>query len=194
MIKPELLDLQQEDASTAMLADPTYPAPWTTPAQSYLLALADKWPIAVAALPYAGTAMLAWTRSRTRNCLIRLAPAAEYVRADINHCRPISGPTTGVDLASSCLITGSTDGTQVEVALDDGGIGAGVFSWPFFIAPYYQATATTSAAIIASPSANQDRQIDLTASMLPQDETVSVDYSCAVTFWTGTQSADLSTL
>ena len=193
MRTPTLNDLHQQDADDPAISAPVYPEPWAQPALSSLLQIAADWPIDVLSLPYAGCAMLSWTRSTSRNALVRLAPASDRIRADFTQCRPTTYPAAGVDLFGTyAQATGATDGTAVRVYCAPAGIG--LFSWPFNSQVAQQARGTLSGACPSSPATNEDRQIDVTAQKSAQVEIVATERHCAVTFWAGLQHADLSTL
>ena len=191
MRKPKLVDLLQQDATMALIADPSFPEPWTQPSQAHLLSIADEWPVDVLTLPYAGCAMLSWTRTVDRVCLVRPAPATDYVRADVTQCRPaISG--VGMDLAWWIPITGATDAVQCFAYVDN--MGLLYTTWPFHEAAIAQSQGTLSSALVVAPPSGSDRQINVSESLLPQTESFETQTHNAITFWTGAQPADLTTL
>ena len=69
---PTLIDLHQQDSAEPLVQPPTYPQIWTQPCSGQLLVMADAYPLAVALQPYAGTAMVGWTRSTARKVLVRV--------------------------------------------------------------------------------------------------------------------------
>jgi len=191
---PTLIDLHQQQTSEPLVQPPTYPQIWTQPCSGQLLVMADAYPLAVALQPYAGTAMVGWTRSTARKVLVRVAGSTTYARTDVTAhlISPIAGPIT--DPPAPTEIDGTTDGVTIKLPK----IGAlspeiRLQSWPTEadgqIAQY-----TTTDAIVTSPAADLDRQLEITAQKAPQVEPITVNFSQAVTIWTGARTNDLTTL
>ena len=106
---PTLIDLHQQQTSEPLVQPPTYPQIWTQPCSGQLLVMADAYPLAVALQPYAGTAMVGWTRSTARKVLVRLAGSTTYARTDVTAhlISPIAGPIT--DPPAPTEIDGTTE-------------------------------------------------------------------------------------
>ena len=186
---PTLPDLLPQDASLPLVQIPTFPQPWTQPATIDLLRSADDWPLKVAFAPYVGTAMVADTRN-DRKVLARVSGSVTYLRADLTQCGfniPLS-----LSFFHNVTLTGDDDGVVVKVYFNNY-----VFwtSWPTGEGTNGEmCRATTNGAIIASPAANQDRQIEITAGKAPQTEAITVNHNHAITIWAGNRVGDLLTL
>lgn len=193
MIKrpPVLIDLHAASADVGVVQTPNHPNAWTQPALTSLLKSADAWPVNVATLPYAGCAMISWTR-RARNALVRLAPATTYIRATVTHCRPLGYPAAGIDLYNYAELTGSFDGTVVRVNVESSNLAS--FSWPPNAQMASQHIAQTTSAIIDPASSYENRQIRVNEQIGAQTEIVETDRHLALTVWAGDQSADLVVL
>ena len=189
---PVLIDLHTSSATVGLFEQPNYPEPWTQPSLSSFLQTACGWPVNVIFAPYAGCAMLSWTRTVDRNALVRIAPSTAYLRADVTHCRPLSYPAAGVDLINHATLTGATDGTEIKINVPSSATAS--FSWPANAQFSHQYTMTGSSAIISSPSASQDRQMSVSTSKSAQTEIVQTSRHLAITIWAGEQVADLLTL
>ncbi len=192
---PTLIDLHQQDSAEPLVQPPTYPEIWTQPAAGQLLIMADAYPLAVALQPYAGTAMVGWTRSTARTVIARIAGSTAYARADVTAHLISPNAAATIDAPAPTSITGNTDNVAVKVpktgALDGGEIR--VQSWPTNQAGQV-AQYTSSDAIVASPAADLDRQVEITSQKAPQVESFAVTLSQALTLWTGARTNDLTTL
>jgi len=182
---PVLVDLFAQDESDPLVQIPTYPEPWTQPATVDLLIAASRWPVNVATAPYVGTAMIANTGGSARRALVRVAGSVDYLRVDATQC--ITNNTAGSSLTSNVEIEGTDDSTVIKLQLP----WHQYTSWPTTLPPKYFNRSTTSAAIVESPSANQDRQLGVTQSKAAQTEAVTVKDCHAVTFWASNRVADL---
>jgi len=185
---PTLPDLLPQDASLPMVQIPTYPQAWTQPATIDLLRAADNWPIKVAFAPYVGCAMVANTTATTRKALVRVSGAVTFVRADVTQCTTTN--TAATAQTAQVSLTGDDDGIAVRLWIQN----HSYIAWPTDYATSYPARATTNGAIIASPAANQDRQIEITESKAPQTEAITVNHNHAITIWAGNRVGDLLTL
>lgn len=192
---PTLIDLHQQQATEPLVQPPTYPQIWTQPCSDQLLMMADAYPLAVALQPYAGTAMLGWTRSTARTVLARVAGSTTYARADLTvFLVPPIGPST-TNFPAPSDIDGTTDGVTVKLAKIPS-IEGGLFilqGWPTEHVGV-NLVVTTTDAIVPSPAADLDRQFEITAQKAPQVEPVAVNLSQAVTIWTGARTNDLTSL
>ena len=192
---PTLIDLHQQDSAEPLVQPPTFPELWTQPASGQLLVMADALPLAVALQPYAGTAMVGWTRSTARTVIARIAGSTTYARADITAHLISPNVAATTDAPAPTSITGSTDNVAVKVpkvgALNGGEIR--LQSWPTDqegeIAQY-----TSASAIVASPAADLDRQVEIAAQKGAQVESFQVTLTQALTLWTGARTNDLTTL
>lgn len=185
---PTLPDLLPQDASLPMVQIPTYPQAWTQPATIDLLRAADNWPIKVAFAPYVGCAMVANTTATTRKALVRVSGSATFVRVDITQCCTSDSGADGQ--VSQVTLTGDEDAVAVRLWLSYFSYTA----WPTDYATTIPARGTTSGAIIASPGANQDRQIEIAEGKAPQTESITVNHNHAITIWAGNRVGDLLTL
>lgn len=192
---PTLIDLHQQQTTEPLVQPPTYPQIWTQPCSGQLLVMADAYPLAVALQPYAGTAMVGWTRSTARKVLVRLAGSTTYARTDVTAYTVNPIPVTTFDFPGPSDIDGVTDGVTVKLAKIPS-IESKLYivqAWPtedFGVST----VVTTTDAIVPSPAADLDRQLEITAQKAPQVEPVTVNLSQAVTIWTGARTNDLTTL
>ena len=194
---PTLIDLHQQDPADPLVQPPAVGALWTQPAAAHLLVMADAYPIAVALQPYAGTAMIGWTRTTARRCLVRVAGSTTYARTDVTAflISPFLPGATTTDPPAPSEIDGAHDGVTVKLP-KIGALAGGelrVQSWPVSgagpIAPN-----TPRAANVPSPAADIDRQFEISAQKAAQVEAVDLTLAQAVTFWTGARTNDLTTL
>jgi hypothetical protein len=192
---PTLIDLHQQETTEPLVQPPTYPQIWTQPCSGQLLMMADAYPLAVALQPYAGTAMVGWTRSTARKVLVRLAGSTTYARADVTVYMVPPFPVTVYDAPAPSDIDGVTDGVTVKLAKISS-LEGGLYllqGWPTENNGV-STVVTTTDAIVASPAADLDRQIEITAQKAPQVEPITVNLSQAVTIWTGARTNDLTSL
>jgi|10_taG_2_1085330.scaffolds.fasta_scaffold05948_2 hypothetical protein len=184
---PTLPDLLPQDASLPLVQIPTFPQPWTQPATIDLLRSADDWPLKVAFAPYVGTAMVADTVG-DRKVLARVSGSVTYLRADLTKCGNNSASQNWRNFVN---LTGDADGIAVKLWFNDY-----IFktAWPTSYSTVLAGRGTTNGAIIASPAANQDRQIEITAGKAAQTEAITVNHNHAITIWAGNRVGDLLTL
>ena len=189
MRKPYLQDLHDADPTDPLVQPPQYPELWTRPAAAALLASADAWPVQVLTLPYVGCAMVADLHGYTRTALVRCAPAAAYLRVDA--AVMYAHTSFATTYISDLVYDFDSDGVAIKGSLPAGFYGA--YDWPTNSSGTWY-TATTSPAIVATPSANLDRQAALVPAISAQTEAVEVETGAAITVWTGATVADLESL
>jgi hypothetical protein len=187
--KPYLQDLHDADPTEPLVQHPQYPELWTRPAAAALLASADAWPVQVLTLPYVGCAMVADLHGYTRTALVRCAPAAAYLRVDASVMD--AHASTGTTYTGDLVYDFDSDGVAIRAPKPAGA--SGLYDWPTNYAGTWY-TATTSPAIVATPSANLDRQAALVPAISAQTEVVEVETGAAITVWTGATVADLEAL
>lgn len=190
---PTLLDLHQQDPSVPLVQPPSYPQPWNQPADGVLLIMADAFPLAVALQPYVATGMVGKTSNIDRRVVCRIAGSTSYVRVDAgNYFYPFFGGAFVPP--GDTNVTGNTDGVTAAVQKTGGGtVGIASQIWPT-TAEGTNVIYTGSDAIIDFPSADQDRQVEVTLQKAPQTEYFDVDNVQSVTLWTGARTNDLTTL
>lgn len=190
---PTLLDLHQQDPSVPLVQPPAFPQPWNQPADGVLLIMADAFPLAVALQPYVGTGMVGNTFSVDRRVICRVAGSTNYMRVDAgNYFAPFFSGTFSPPADTN--VTGNTDGVTAALQKTGGGtVGIAQQIWPT-TNEGTNVIYTGSDAIIDSPSADQDRQIEVTLQKAPQAEYFDVDNAQSVTIWAGARTNDLTTL
>jgi hypothetical protein len=189
MRKTYLQDLHDADPADPLVQPPQYPELWTRPAAAALLASADAWPVQVLTLPYVGCAMVADLHGYTRTALVRCAPGAAYLRADVALLDP--GYSTVTDYVGDLLYDFDSDGVVIKAPKPADA--TGLYEWPGNAGGKWYRT-TTSPAIVATPTAYLDRQAALTPAISAQTEAVEVETGAAITVWTGATVADLESL